>query len=254
MLLGAQLYTVKKYIQTEKDIRFTLKEIAGMGYTTVQVSGIGKIAPELLREICDELSLKIVLTHTDNQRIINETEQVIHEHEILGCDYIGIGGMPEKYRSATWYDHFALDFKEPAKKIANAGKLFMYHNHNFEFRKMGMGNKRMIERLVEDFTPEEMGITFDTYWVQAAGGDICQWIEILKDRIHCVHLKDMTVNGFELEMAPVMEGNINFKEVLKAIEKANNTKYLIVEQDICKGSPFDCLQTSYNNLAKLGYK
>ena len=196
--------------------------------------------------------MKIVLTHTNDERIINETEQVIHEHEILGCKYIGIGSMPEKYRDSTWYDHFVLDFKEPAKKIADAGKLFMYHNHNFEFRKMG--NKRIIERLVEDFTPEEMGITLDTYWVQAAGGDICQWIEILKDRIYCVHLKDMTVNGFEQEMAPVMEGNINFKEVLKAIEKANITKYLIVEQDICQGNPFDCLQTSYNNLAKLGYK
>jgi len=252
MVLGAQLYTVKSYIQTEKDIRYSLKKIADMGYTTIQVSGIGKIAPETLREICDELSLKIVLTHTDNQRIMNETEAVIREHEILGCDYIGIGGMPEKYRSATWYDHFALDFKEPAKKIANAGKLFMYHHHNFEFEKIG--NKRMIERLVEDFSPEEMGITFDTYWVQAAGADVCQWIDILKDRIHCVHLKDMAVRGFEQLMAPVMEGNINFEAVLKAIEKANTTKYLLVEQDVCQGSPFDCLQTSYNNLAKLGYK
>ena len=252
MILGAQLYTVRNYIQTEKDIRYTLKKIADMGYTTIQVSGIGKIAPETLREICDELSLKIVITHTNADRIMNETKQVIQEHEILGCDYIGIGAMPEKYRTSTWYDHFALDFKEPAKKIADAGKLFMYHHHNFEFEKID--NKRIIERLVEDFSPEEMGITFDTYWVQAAGADICQWIEILKDRIHCVHLKDMDVNGFEQLMAPVMEGNINFKQVLKALEKANTTKYLLVEQDICQGNPFDCLQTSYNNLAKLGYK
>lgn len=252
MILGAQLYTVTSYIQTEKDIRYTLKSIANMGYTTVQVSGMGKIAPTILREICDELSLKIVITHTNPERILNETDQVIREHEILGCDYIGIGGMPEKYRTAAWYEHFAMDFKEPAKKIADAGKLFMYHNHNFEFEKIG--GKRIIERLLEDFSPEEIGITLDTYWVQAAGADICEWIEILKDRIHCVHLKDMTVKGFQQLMAPVLEGNINFQAVLEAIEKAGTTKYLLVEQDVCQGSPFDCLQTSYNNLAKLGYR
>ena len=252
MILGAQLYTVRNYLQNEKDIRFTLKKIAEMGYTTIQVSGMGKIKPEVLREICNELSLKIVITHTDPNRILNETEEVIKEHTILGCDYIGLGSMPEKYRTPEWIEHFAMDFKEPAKKIADASKLFMYHNHNFEFEKIN--GKRMMETIIEDFSPQEMGITLDTYWVQAAGGDICEWIDILKDRIHCVHLKDMTVKGYTQLMAPVMEGNINFKAVLKKIEEVNTTQYLLVEQDTCEGSPFDCLQTSYNNLAKLGYK
>ncbi len=252
MVLGAQLYTVRDYIQNEKDIPFTLKKIAEMGYTTIQVSGMGKIKPEVLREICDELSLKIILTHTDPNRILNETEEVIKEHTIFGCDYIGLGGMPEKYRRPEWIEHFAMDFKEPARKMADAGKLFMYHNHNFEFEKLN--GKRMMETLMEDFSPEEMGVTLDTYWVQAAGADICEWIDILKDRIHCVHLKDMTVRGYAQLMAPVMEGNINFKAVLKKIEEVNTTQYLLVEQDTCEGSPFDCLQTSYKNLAKLGYK
>ena len=39
---------------------------------------------------------------------------------------------------------------------------------------------------------------------------MCWWIERLKDRIPCVHLKDMQVEGFEQRMAPVMEGNLNF--------------------------------------------
>jgi sugar phosphate isomerase/epimerase len=250
--LGAQLYTVRDYLQNEKDIRFTLQKIAEIGYKAVQISGIGRIEPERLRAICDELNLQIVLTHSSAERILNDTENLIREHDILGCDYIGLGSMPERYRTPEWIGHFAMDFTEPAKRIAAAGKLFMYHNHHFEFEKID--GKRIIERLVEAFTPEEMGITLDTYWVQAAGGDICQWIELLQDRIPCVHLKDMTVKGLDQIMAPVMEGNINFDAVLKALENIGKTKYLLVEQDTCQESPFVCLQKSYNNLAKYGYR
>ena len=252
MVLGAQLYTVRMYTQTEKDLRATLKKIADIGYKAVQISAIGSsISAEKVREICDSYSLKIVLTHTNPDRILNDTENVIREHNIMGCDYIGMGGMPEKYRTAEWYEHFAMDYKEPMKKIAAEGKKFMYHNHNFEFEKIG--GARLIDRLMSDFTPEEMGFTLDTYWVQAGGADVCQWIEKMSGWIPCVHLKDMAVHGFQSVMAPVMEGNLNFDAILKACEKAG-TKNILVEQDICEGSPFDCLQKSYNNLSTLGYK
>jgi len=251
MRLGAQLYTVRSYTQTEADLRRTLKKIAEMGYREVQLSAMGKFDPAAVKAICDELSLRIVLTHTSADRILNETEAVIREHETLGCAYIGIGGMPDKYRTAAWYGYFAEDFREAAKRIAAAGKLFMYHNHNFEYERIG--GKRMIERLLEDFAPDEMGVTLDTYWVQAAGADVCEWIEIMKDRVHCVHLKDMAVQGMTPIMAPVMEGNMNFPAILKALERTV-AKHLIVEQDTCQGSPFDCLQTSYNHLSRLGYR
>ncbi|MGI5958687.1 MAG: sugar phosphate isomerase/epimerase family protein [Massiliimalia sp.] len=247
MIAGAQLFTLRDYTQTERDLERTLKKVAEIGYETVQVSAIGKIAPARLREICDNLGLKIVLTHSDPNRILNDTDALIEEHNILGCDYIGLGAMPDKYRRKEWYRYFAEDYKEPAQKIAKAGKRFLYHNHNFEFQKID--GKRIIERLLEDFTPEEMGITLDTYWVQAGGADIDQWLEILKDRIPCVHLKDMTVNGFQQRMAPVMEGNLNFPKILSKMAQLGTVKYLLVEQDDCYGEdPFACLKTSYDNL------
>ncbi|WFR59513.1 TIM barrel protein [Anaerocolumna sp. AGMB13025] len=252
MKLGAQLYTIRTYIQNEKDFHFSAKKVAEMGYKTIQISGIGKDIPaERIREICDSLSLEVVLTHSDVNRILYDTNKLIQEHEVMGCKHIGLGAMPEKYRTPYWITHFGEDFKEAAKQIAAAGKLFMYHNHNFEFEKFN-GNYA-IEYLLEAFSPEEMGITLDTYWVQAAGGDVCQWIEVLKDRLSCVHLKDMAVvNGVPV-MAPVLEGNMNFKAILKKLEDTN-CEYLLVEQDTCQGSPFDCLKLSYDNLSKLGYK
>lgn len=261
MKTGAQLYTVRAYTQTERDFAYTVKKIAEMGYRTVQLSALGKeLKPERIREICDREGLEIVLTHSDVNRILYDTPNLIAEHEILGCRYIGIGAMPDKYRTAEWLKHFADDFKEPAKQIAAAGRLLMYHNHNFEFRKItpegvadGGKQKRMLEYLMEWFAPTELGFTLDTYWVQAAGADVCQWIRLLKDRIPCVHLKDMAMTADGPVMAPVMEGNLNFSAILKELEDTS-CEYLLVEQDVCQTSPFDCLKQSYDNLAAAGYR
>jgi sugar phosphate isomerase/epimerase len=251
MISGAQLYTIRQYIQNEKDISRSLKAVAEMGYSTVQVSGMGPIAPERLREICDENGLKIVLTHTNPERVLNETEAVIKEHEVLGCDHIGIGSMPDRYRQADWIGKFGEDFLEPAKKIAAAGKLFMYHNHAFEFAKLD--GKNMLEHLLEQFAPDEMGFTLDTYWVQAGGADVCQWIELLSGRLPTVHVKDMAIDGNSQIMAPIGQGNLNWPAIFAAFAKAG-TKYLLVEQDTCVGSPFAALKSSYDFLAAAGYK
>ncbi len=250
MKLGAQMFTLREYAQTAKDLDYSLGKVAEMGYQTVQLSAIGPIAPQVVKELCVKHGLEIVLTHTDPNRILNDTEAVIREHDLYGCRYIGIGMMPQKYRSPHWLEHFVQDYREPAQKIAAAGKLLMYHNHNLEFQKFN--GKLVLETLMEAFAPEEMGFTIDTYWVQMGGGDICQWLKKLQGRTPCVHLKDMAVSGMEPIMAPVGEGNLDFPKILHTLEELGGVEYLLVEQDICQGSPFDCLQRSYENLAALG--
>ena len=253
--IGAQSYTVRMFMQNETDIRRSLKKIAEIGYKTVQISGIGPIDPRVLRDICDENGLRIVLTHNPENRVLYDTDNLIKEHDILGCDYIGIGSMPERYRTTApeWTENFAKDFTTAAKKMRDAGKLLMYHNPDFEFDKLPNGT-RLIEILLETMPAELMGFTLDTFWVQAAGGDVLQWLEILKDRIPCVHLKDMTVQNRERRMAPVGEGNMNFKGIMDKLTELGATKYALVEQDTCYESPFVCLKKSYDYLSSLGYK
>ena len=126
--------------------------------------------------------------------------------------------MPDKYRTDFWVEQFAKDFMEPAKKIAAAGKYFMYHNHAFEFERLPNG-KLFLEVLMETMPAELMGFTIDTYWVQAGGADPVQWIEKLKDRIPCVHFKDMSaLSNNTTIMAPVGEGNLNWPAIIKKLE------------------------------------
>ena len=253
MLIGAQMYNVRMFAQREQDLELSLKKVADIGYTVVQISGIGNIPAGRVRSLCDRYGLKIALTHMNPDRILDDTDAIIKENEIMGCDYVGIGMMPERYRCEAWLDRFPADFLPAARKIAAAGKLLMYHNHEFEFAKIY--GKRVMEYLMESFSPAEMGFTIDTYWAQAGGADVCDWIAKLKGRIPCVHLKDMDVLADRsVVMAPVMEGNLNFPKILDALKADGGVKYMLIEQDHCQESPFVCFEKSYRNLAALGYK
>lgn len=252
MILGAQLYTVRTYIQTVIDFDYTMNEIAKIGYTTVQLSGAGReITPRIAREICDKYGLQIVVTHTDANRIITDTEGVIRDHEIMGCKYIGIGGMADKYRSGEWIHRFYEDYIQAARIMKDSGYLFMYHNHHFEFEKYK--GKFLMDYITDAFSEDELGLTLDTYWLQYAGIDVVEYIKKVKNRIPCVHLKDMEVINGTMHMAPVLEGTMNFNSIIETLEESN-CKYILVEQDTCREHPYTCLKKSYDNVGKLGYR
>ncbi|NCC47863.1 MAG: sugar phosphate isomerase/epimerase [Clostridia bacterium] len=251
MIIGAQLYTVREQCQTESDLEATLAQVADIGYTTVQVSGIGPVAPTRVRQICDRLNLGIVVTHTAQDRILNDTEQVIEDHRIYGARHIGIGSMPGHYeRNPDGIDRFLSDYRPAAEKIAAAGMQLHYHNHNFEFAIFD--GQTLMQRLIDGMPPELLGFILDTYWLQAGGADPALMIRQLAGRVSVIHLKDMAMRGHDQIMTPVLSGNMNFKAILDACSVAG-TEWLMVEQDTCDGEPIDCLAESYRNLAGLGY-
>ncbi len=253
MMLGAQTYTIRAFTQNESDFREAMRRVADAGYESVQLSAVGPIPPETLRAVCDKQGLSIVLTHTNPDRIQNDPEGVIREHQLLGCRYVGLGSMPERYRSAAWIDRFAADFMEPAKKLRNAGMRLMYHNHHFEWGRLGDG-RRILDVLLTQMPAELMGVTLDTYWVQAAGCDVLAWLDRLQDRIACVHLKDMAIHGSEQRMAAVGEGNMDFDAILRRLKALGKTEHILVEQDNCYGDdPFACLRRSCANVRALGF-
>lgn len=252
MELGAQLYTVRDYTKTLEDFAETLQKIADIGYTVVQVSGTCAYTPEWLKEQLTKTGLRCVITHTNPDRMVSDTEEVIEEHKIFGCKHIGIGCMPSGLKNGmTDYFEFVEKFKPVGKRFSEQGAYLMYHNHNMEFAKSDNG-EIYLARMADDFAPEELGFTLDTYWVQAGGGDPAWWIKFFSGRVPCVHLKDMAYVDGSIRMAPVGEGNINFDSVLNACKEAG-TEYLLVEQDDCYGeNPFDCLKKSYQNLKARG--
>ena len=245
MKIGAQLYTVRDFTQTAEDFANTIKKIADIGYECVQISGIGaNITAQEVADICKANNVEIVITHTPQGRIVNETQQVIAEHKLMGAKYIGLGWA--KLHAKEDYDAFIQEMAPVAKTIKDAGLQFMYHNHAFEF--MRFDGKTGMDILADNFA--DTGFTLDTFWVQAGGGDPAWWLRRLAGRIDVIHFKDFEIVNNERRMAVVMEGNLNWEAIIAAA-KASGVKYAMVEQDECYGrDPFDCLKASFDNIKK----
>ena len=251
MEIGAQLYTVRAYCQNEKDLGRTLERIAEMGYRSVQLSAIGPVEPRRVRALCDSNGLHIVLTHNPESDFLANTDALIERHLLYGCNYAGLGYLPDRYHSPEWLPHFADDFGPAAEKLKAAGIKLMYHNHAFEFARMPDG-RMMMDHLLEMLPADLMGVTADTYWLQFGGMDVTEWLQNHAERLHCVHLKDYIPVKFEAHMAAVGQGNLDFARILNLLDKNGVTEYALVEQDECYGaSPFGCLKQSFDYLQTL---
>ena len=250
MQIGAQFYTLREHCKTLDDFALSLRKVADMGYRTVQISGTCAFDPAWLREQLASNGLRCVITHTPADRLQADPAQVAADHETFGCEHVGLGWYAfNQEKENETYEHFMQTYLPVAKELHRHGKLFMYHNHDQEFQRLG--GKLVLERLMEDVPAELMGFTLDTFWVQAGGGDPAQWLEKLAGRIPCIHLKDY---AYGRKMAVVGEGNINFDRVFEKAE-AGGTKYMLVEQDDCNGEdPFDCLRRSYCYLKAQGFE
>lgn len=251
MIVGAQGYTIRDFVKTPEDIKDSLKRLKAIGFSCFQMSAFGEIAPTELRAMLDEIGLQISVTHTNPDRILNNTQDVINDHKTFGCMDIGIGCMPEKYRgSIEATKAFVSDFDSAARAINKAGMKLHYHNHAFEYERYD--GQRVIDVMISEMNPELWGFILDLYWVQFGGTCPAAQLEALKGRVDFCHFKDMEIVNNKQEMTTVMDGNLNFPEIFVACEKTG-VRYAMIEQDDTHGRcPFGELERSYNNLKKVG--
>lgn len=250
MALGVQLYSLHPFMKDEKCFRMVMERVADIGYKYVQVSALGNVAPEVIKEESDKNGLEVVLTHWSPDALRNDTDKAIADHNVFGCNAIGIGGL---YIYGTGgcsgvsfeaYDKFHAEFTPIIEKIKAAGKTFVYHNHRFEFARHN--GKLDIVYLLEQ--NPDVKLVFDTYWAQSGGYDPALFIKQYGERIHTVHLKDMKIVRDVQKFTEILDGNLNFDSIMDAcLEK--KIKYLMVEQDETDlEDRFTSVKRSYNNL------
>lgn len=248
MTLGAQLYSIRTHLQSAGDIRQSFYRIKEIGYENVQLSGAAWIPAEQMRDICAETGLSIVCTHNAFDRIVNETETVIAEHQTFGCPVVGLGGMPKEFRdSRDALETFFSKMELPVKKIREAGLEFAYHNHAFELTPMTDGSND----LSYDIMLEHLDWNFimDTYWVEFAGKKATDYIQkIGGERLPNIHFKDMATDEAR-SICPCGNGVLNFKEIFEVCQKVG-VKHVLVEQDNAVKSPdaFADMESSFRHL------
>jgi len=252
-IIAAQLYTLRDLLNgsSREEIYKVLKEVKDIGYTAIQISGVGEVTDQLAKiyeEVASELDLDICATHFGLDYMEDNLDHVIKVHKLWKCVYAGIGSMPEDLRHSEGIEPFIKRCNSLGQKLKEAGIQLVYHNHRFEFEKLE--GKPWLQWLLDGFDPDCVQLELDTYWVQAGGGDPVEWVKKVSGNMGIMHLKDMRIVKDVQEFAEIGQGNLDWKKILEAAEQSG-VKYAAVEQDAFTEDPLKSLEISYKYLASL---
>ncbi|MFT5804245.1 MAG: sugar phosphate isomerase/epimerase [Candidatus Paceibacteria bacterium] len=246
--LGVQMFTLRKYTQTEEDLRMALSRVRQMGYQSVHISAFGDVKAPRIAALCAEHDLQIGGTHVAWDRLRHDLDRVIDEHLQLKCTHTAVGMIPSKtYLSLPGLDRFLQELEPITSKLQAAGIDFAYHHHAQEFHQFD--GKPWLQHLYESPLATPIMAELDTHWLQAGGCDPAVWIERYGHRMSLLQLKDFAINDeYQRVYAPVGDGNMHWDRIIDAARQ-RPIKYYFVEQDNCYGADeFECLRKSYDFL------
>jgi len=252
--MAIQLYTLRDFIQTAEDFDKTLERLSAMGVKDVQISGIGDIPAETQSEILKKHSMNVCVTHKSFDWIKNDIDGVIAHHKTIGCNAVGIGSAPGDGRGN--YENvmrFIAESAEAAKKLKAAGMTFNYHNHDFEFYRLGDHKDCMMELFLTKTDPELFSFIPDVAWIDYAGADPVETLYRMKGRVKVVHFKDYMFDGEgKRRFVSLGKGVVNLKACYEAVKELE-IPYIAYEQDTdwTDGDPFKAAEESWAYMQNL---
>jgi len=249
--VGLQLYTLRD--ETSHDFIGTLKKVADIGYKAVEFAGFGDIPAREMRKVLEELGLKACSSHFGMPfRNRDQLESMLAFHieynKEIGSDYVIIPWAPfEDVATVEELAPLLDDIRYTVDTCVKAGIGVGYHNHAFEFRKLG--DKLIHEHIFDEIGPE-LQVELDLYWVKKAGLDPKSYLSKFKDRTPIIHIKDMTADerGFFTEVG---RGIINYPAIFEKAPELG-VRYFLVEQDQCGRPPLESIRMSFDYLRSLG--
>ena len=275
--IGFQMYSVRNDLQ--KDFEGTLKKVSDMGFDGVEFySEYYGRTPQEVRNLCDQLGLKIFSNHVPFQQMVDDIDKVIADNKILGVEYVAFPYMdtpsrpgvdPEKFKETV-----AL-IGEAGAKVGKEGIQMLYHNHDFEFVALPDGTIGH-DYIFSSTKPSDVQVELDVCWSDFSGFKADDLVKKYSGRIPVLHMKDYYLEGKlssdpyaligiendnqgedeggKFEFRPLGDGVVDLAAVIEAA-KVNGVKWLCIEQDeptsIAKDA-FEGPQRSVDYLRKAG--
>lgn len=244
--IALQLYSVRD--DCAGDLSLTLQAVAQMGYEGVEFAGYYDRTAEELRDMCEDLGLKVAGTHTGINTLLGDAlTKTVEFNKVLGNPYLIVPGLSEEYRSSgqAWRDTAKL-FNDIAEKIADQGMATGYHNHTGEFESL---DGEIPWDIFGSNTRADVVMQIDIGHALRAGADPVAYIERYAGRAKLVHLKEYSATN---DKANVGEGDIPWEAVFHACETVGGTEWYIVEQESYAYPPIECAERCITNLRKMG--
>jgi sugar phosphate isomerase/epimerase len=264
--IGLQIYTVRE--AAAKDLSGTLKAIAEIGYSEIELAGQPAQSVAEMRKLLADYGLTVPSMHTNMGDLQKSAQERIEYARALGVQYL-VCSFPSTADSRSIpIDSMAAgmtldDWKWNAEQLNRVGELARkagvrcgYHNHNMEFR--SYNGVVAFDELLRLTDPALVTIELDIGWVVTAGEDPVARLRKHADRVSLLHIKDVrkdlqVTHELRTQTTEVGSGKVDWKAFFAA---ANPTKirHYFVEQENFERTPLEAVKISFDHLRKLGGK
>ncbi len=244
--VGLQLYTLREMaVNNFVDV---LQKVAKIGYQGVEFAGYGGLPIHELKHVLTELGLQPVSSHISFDDLIKD-DAPLEEAVSLGLSYVICPWLPDFRReNIDDYRIIAEELKIIAAKYARHGIAVGYHHHAFEFEKYTKEGWSGLEVILNE--APNLQAELDVYWLEYAGKSAIDYIARYAGRCDVIHIKDMA-DDEDRSFAEVGAGTMNIPAIIEAASHSG-TKWLFVEQDVCKKDPLQSVTESFEYLKNKG--
>ncbi len=262
--IAVQLYSVRD--DAKVDFRGTLEKVKEMGYDGVEFAGLHNHSAAEVGAFCRELDLVPISAHVPYSELLKNPVGTLSLYAEIGCKYVAIPHLGADARPGSPSFPYVLGFIEViAKAAASLGIGLLYHNHDFEF--IRIGGKYGLDIMYETVPENLLGAQIDTCWVNVAGVNPADYVRKYSGRVPVLHLKDFWGDrsgaAYELigddtkpparpvgfEYRPLGKGLQDIPAILGAAVDAK-VEWLVVELDSPSMglSPLECIKVSIDYL------
>lgn len=245
--IGLQLYTLRAdvYPAGRDDFLRVLRTVAEIGYKGVEFAGLHGHHPKEIKALLDALGLKVCSSHT-SVPTPETLGQIVDTEGELGNTRVISGFGPDQFKTVDGCKVAAAKLEKAAELLEPYGMTFGYHNHWWEFDKLGGGTA--YDMLITE-APRVFS-ELDVYWAAWGKADPAEVVRCHRARIPLLHVKDGILQESHPHVA-VGTGILDFPAIIGAADPLV-LEWLIVELDAFDGNMLDAVRDSYRYLTSSG--
>ena len=152
---GIQMYTLRETMKTPEDYEMTLRRVAEMGYTNVQLTPPAFSSAKDSQRLLEKYGLAADSAICGVYLIPERLDQIEKDAKTLKTDVVRTDSIRNEDRGdAEGYKRFAAHLNLCGAELKRRGLKFMYHFHSFEF--VQLGETRGIDILLNETDPENV--------------------------------------------------------------------------------------------------
>jgi sugar phosphate isomerase/epimerase len=239
------LYTVRDLMQ--RDVEYTLRQVAGIGYKEVEFAGLFDKKPDKVADWLRKYGLTSPSSHIALERLDASLQQVVDEAQALGNSHVVCPSVDSALsKTADGWRKVAADFNRIGESLRRVGLTFAFHNHDTEFQPLPSG-EIAYDILLDACDPRFVKMEMDLFWITKGGKDPLTYFEKWPGRFPLVHVKDMAGAG---TMTNVGQGHIDWTRIFAKRREAG-IEHFFVEHD-SPMSPLADIKVSYVYMVRLG--